>query len=416
MITPLFLHLEIAGICSEAVLLYFFHHQCQQIRVWLQVYNMNLHWTAWNYVTQSRCLDRNNQWTTKLCHFYTYVCASVFSIHITDKHTYILIVTFLNIDDHFDLLRYIYIYIFAGIGTQILFWNIAISRRRRRYCFSPFFHPAVLAAGTETSWKEITRRTWFHETRRRTWMICNRNRNIEIQIESVPAETEITLYSDGLGFLYPCDRWPFLDLRLRAGWLSLSHCMHWMIRLPSICAGSSWTTNSPKNHGQWSTFFFGKNRFAIAGKWTLYILVLLPPDVGCGDWHPLPHMPRWDCHVFHSGFHVDRWHAATTFFQFWGPNRVQGDFVANSVVTVVTSSFSTLDIWSNPEIYPGIIHAHASCHAISKIKPFLACQAQMSSARAPPPRSGVSVSGSGERYLLDRMISCWLFVVYICRR
>ena len=87
-------------------------------------------------------------------------------------------------------------------------------------------------------------------------MICNRNRNIEIQIESVPAETEITLYSDGLGFLYPCDRWPFLDLRLRAGWLSLSHCMHWMIRLPSICAGSSWTTNSPKNHGQWSTFFF----------------------------------------------------------------------------------------------------------------------------------------------------------------
>ena len=256
MITPLFLHLEIAGICSEAVLLYFFHHQCQQIRVWLQVYNMNLHWTAWNYVTQSRCLDRNNQWTTKLCHFYTYVCASVFSIHITDKHTYILIVTFLNIDDHFDLLRYIYI--FAGIGTQILFWNIAISRRRRRYCFSPFFHPAVLAAGTETSWKEITRRTWFHETRRRTWMICNRNRNIEIQIESVPAETEITLYSDGLGFLYPCDRWPFLDLRLRAGWLSLSHCMHWMIRLPSICAGSSWTTNSPKNHGQWSTFFFGK--------------------------------------------------------------------------------------------------------------------------------------------------------------
>ena len=111
MITPLFLHLEIAGICSEAVLLYFFHHQCQQIRVWLQVYNMNLHWTAWNYVTQSRCLDRNNQWTTKLCHFYTYVCASVFSIHITDKHTYILIVTFLNIDDHFDLLRYIYIYI-----------------------------------------------------------------------------------------------------------------------------------------------------------------------------------------------------------------------------------------------------------------------------------------------------------------
>lgn len=163
-------------------------------------------------------------------------------------------------------------------------------------------------------------------------------------------------------------------------------------------------------------FFFGKNRFAIAGKWTLYILVLLPPDVGCGDWHPLPHMPRWDCHVFHSGFHVDRWHAATTFFQFWGPNRVQGDFVANSVVTVVTSSFSTLDIWSNPEIYPGIIHAHASCHAISKIKPFLACQAQMSSARAPPPRSGVSVSGSGERYLLDRMISCWLFVVYICRR
>ena len=112
MITPLFLHLEIAGICSEAVLLYFFHHQCQQIRVWLQVYNMNLHWTAWNYVTQSRCLDRNNQWTTKLCHFYTYVCASVFSIHITDKHTYILIVTFLNIDDHFDLLRYIYIYIY----------------------------------------------------------------------------------------------------------------------------------------------------------------------------------------------------------------------------------------------------------------------------------------------------------------
>ena len=54
-----------------------------------------------------------------LLYFYTYVCASVFSIHITDKHTYILIVTFLNIDDHFDLSRYIYI--FAGIGTQILF-------------------------------------------------------------------------------------------------------------------------------------------------------------------------------------------------------------------------------------------------------------------------------------------------------